>query len=735
VLKDINPRIYQQTIFNSAAKKNCLVVLPTGLGKTMIALLLAAHRLKLYPTSKILILAPTKPLVEQHLTTFKKHFDLSEEEIVLFTGLIKPEKRAELWLKAKIVISTPQGIENDVVAGRISLKETSLLVIDEAHRAVKDYAYTFIAKQFEKKSDHSRILGLTASPGSDLQKIDAVCKNLFIEDIEIRTEDEPDVKPYIQEVDVEWVEVDFPDELNEIKQLLEFCQKRKLIEVKNMGLLPGSINNYSQTTFLQLQAEFRSKISSGEKDFSVLRSISLIAEVMKVQHALELVESQGLDSLEKYFQRLEHQARTTTTKAVKNLLADQDFISARLKARSLVEKGVEHPKLAKLKEIIQKKISEDKNIKIIIFSQYRSSSAKIRDILNELDVSNKMFIGQSSKEEKGLTQKQQKEIIEDFSQGKFNCLISTSVGEEGLDIPQVDLVIFYEPVPSAIRSIQRRGRTGRLEKGKVMILLTKKTRDEAYRWASFHKEKRMYRDLEKIKKQFFQYDRKSESKEQNLNSFIEDSQTEIIVDHREKGSPVIKCLIDLGIKLSLKALESGDFIIGSEIVIEYKTKKDFVDSIIDGRLLQQLRPLSKNLKPMLIIEGEADIYSQRNIHSNAIRGMLAVIALSYRIPIIYTKNAQDTAQLLQLIANKNNDQSKKEFQQHSLKPVSMKDQQEYVISSLPGIGPSLAKKLLESFGSVKKVINASEDNLKKVDLLGPKKADNIKNIVESDYKK
>ncbi len=147
MIKNFTPRLYQESIFASCSAKNTLVVLPTGMGKTNVFLMLAAHRLKLYPNSKILFIGPTRPLIDQYYNVFREHFDLDEKEYAIFTGMVKPEKRAELWQKAKVIFSTPQGLENDIVSRRINLEEVSLLGVDEAHRAVGDYAYVFVAKQ------------------------------------------------------------------------------------------------------------------------------------------------------------------------------------------------------------------------------------------------------------------------------------------------------------------------------------------------------------------------------------------------------------------------------------------------------------------------------------------------------------------------------------------------------------------------------------------------------------
>ncbi|NQU98378.1 DEAD/DEAH box helicase family protein [Candidatus Woesearchaeota archaeon] len=734
MLKDVKPRTYQESIFNTTTKKNTLVVLPTGLGKTMISLLLTAHRLINYPKSKILVLAPTKPLVEQHLKTFKKHLNIKEEKIVLFTGLIKPDKRAELWKQARVVISTPQGIENDIITKRIFLEDVSLLVFDEAHRAVGDYAYVFVAKQYEKQSKHTKILGLTASPGSEKAHIEEVCQNLFIENLEIRTEEDSDIKPYVQEMDVKWVEITFPENLKFIKSAFEQFVKNKLNEVKKLGYLYGQVSNYTKKALLGLQADLRGRISSGEKDFNILRSISLLAEVMKVQHALELLETQGLEPLQKYIEKLETQAKTGTVKAVKNLMNDAIFLKAKQGLLKLIEEGEEHPKIDSLKKLMKEEVEKKENIKAIIFTQYRSSALKIKKVLNECSLKSKIFIGQNKKDETGLTQKEQKEIIEEFSEGKFNCLISTSVGEEGLDIPQVDLVVFYEPIPSAIRSIQRRGRTGRLKEGRVIVLMTKNTRDEAYRWSSHHKERKMHNNLRKLKEKFSKIEFMETKNEEKLTSFIEELKIKIVVDQRERGSKIIKKLVEKGVTIDLQQLAVGDYLLSEEVAVEYKKKKDFVNSIIDGRLLQQIRELTSYVKPLLIVEGEEDIYSQRNIHQNAIRGMLSTIAVSYRIPIIYTKNEHDTAELLYVIAKREQDPEKKVFQMHTAKPLSLKEQQEYIVSSIPGIGGKLAKPLLKKFKSVKKIVNAKEYSLKKIALIGEKKAKKIRETLDLEYK-
>ena len=139
-------------------------------------------------------------------------------------------------------------------------------------------------------------------------------------------------------------------------------------------------------------------------------------------------------------------------------------------------------------------------------------------------------------------------------------------------------------------------------------------------------------------------------------------------------------------------------------------------------------------RPLIIIEGTDDLYSVRNVHANSIRGMLATIGVSYGIPILYTKTNKDTAALIGIIAKREQDELSRDFSPHgSRKPLTLKEQQEYVVSALPGVGPGLAKPLLRKFKSVKKVVNAKVERLEKVEKIGPKKAKAIRDVLDSDY--
>lgn len=723
------PRLYQETILATAAQKNTLVVLPTGMGKTGVALLLAAQRISKYPESKILILAPTKPLVDQHLTTFRQFLDIAESKFASFTGEVSPDKRAAGWLDAKVIFSTPQGLENDIISGKVDISNVSLLVFDEAHRAAGEYSYVFLAKQYQKRAKSPLILALSASPGSEMEKIEEVCANLFIEAVEIRTDKDPDVAPYVQEVELEWVKVELPEELKKVKVVLEQCIRQRIDNLKTLGL-KGSL--LTKRDLLGAQVELQRKLAKGEHDFDTLKALSVLAEVMKAQHALELLEGQGVVPLNKYFENLFSQAVSSKVKAVKNLVQDVRFKEAFALSQVLLEKKIDHPKLGKVVEFLKSEVDKNKMLKVILFTQFRDTAVKLSEELNRVKgLIAQVFVGQAKKGNTGLSQKKQVEMLDQFRDGLFNVLIATSVAEEGLDIPKVDMVLFYEPIPSAVRSIQRRGRTGRQEKGRVVIFMTKGTREEAYSWSAKNKEKKMVSALESMRGAL-----RKDIPQPSIQSF-EEKKVKIFADYREKSAGTVRELFNKNADVGLQVLGVADYVLSDRVAVELKLVPDFVDSILDGRLLEQLKGLKESYsRPLVIVQGSQDLYSVRNVHPNSIRGMLATIAVGYGIPIIQTKDEKDTADLLLAIARREQDEDKREFSPHAdRKPMALSEQQEYLVSALPNVGPVLSRALLEKFGSVALVFAASEKELMEVEGVGEKIARGIRSLVLSPYQK
>ncbi|MBR9705566.1 DEAD/DEAH box helicase family protein [Candidatus Pacearchaeota archaeon] len=497
VLTTIKPRKYQEDIYNNCINKNCLVVLPTGIGKTLIALMLTINRQKAVPASKALFLAPTRPLAEQHLDYFKKHLPQLFAHMELFTGKINAKKRKELWERADIIFSTPQCINNDLKNNLYSLDNVSLLIEDECHRCLKNYAYTNVAKVYHEQANNPRVLGLTASPGTDKKTIETIAKNLGIEAIELRTRDSVDVKEYLQELEFNIIRLEFPEEFKEITDIIRKMYERKVEELKKRKLL---YKNANKITLLETQGIIMRSIKSGNKNFNLFGGATACAQAIKLSHLIELLETQTLHASHKYIQNIFGQAIQNKSKAAKQIAKNPEFNKANIKLNELLAKDLEHPKLLELKTIIQDAIKHDPKNKTIIFSQYRDTVVKICDTLKAIPgIIPKTFVGQAKKADSGLSQKEQQSIMNEFRRGEINIICATSIAEEGLDIPEVNSVIFYEPIPSAIRSIQRRGRTARLMKGKLTILMTTGTLDEIFYYASRAKEKRMYTAIENVK--------------------------------------------------------------------------------------------------------------------------------------------------------------------------------------------------------------------------------------------
>jgi ERCC4-related helicase/ERCC4-type nuclease len=760
----IEQRLYQLSLAAAALKQSTLVVLPTGLGKTIVALFVIANRLQAM-SGKVIILSPTKPLVEQHASFLKKFMTLPPDEIIVLTGSIPPAKRIALWKDARVVVSTPQVIENDLLSHRIDLSDVIHITFDEAHRSVGNYAYVYIAEKYQSQAKDPLVLGITASPGASSEKIEEVCRNLSTSNVQVRTDDDPDVKPYVHYRDLEWRHINVPVEIKGLKDSMQRVLDNRVEQLAKLDFIEQNRKYLNKRELLDLQSRLQSGLRSGP-DQRVFKAISLVAEILKVSHAIEITETQGPEALAKYFERLEHEAGSKSgSKASRRLVED---VHMRQAMYALKELDVTHPKLEIVKDIVSGQLRNNPDSRVIIFTNYRDMSELVTKNLEGVDnVRPVRFVGQASKyKDTGLTQKQQVEILDKFRSGEYNALVATSVAEEGLDIPATDLVLFYEPVPSEIRSIQRKGRTGRSHAGKVVVLVAKGTKDEAYYWSSRRKEKTMNSKIRQLGDTRNVQplgetpgipgtgmpgtpgtlgtlgvpgtpEEPAEKAGQKQLLDYSGEKLQIYVDRREIRSGVARALESAGSDVILTTLEVGDYIVSDRVAIERKTDTDFLDSIIDKdrNIFGQLSDLARTYdRPVLIIEGD-NLYTARQIHPNAIRGVLASIATGFGIPIISTRDAEDTAALIQVIAKREQVDEKRTPSLHGRKTaMTLSEQQEYIISSISNIGPVAARKLLQHFGGVESVMRAGPDELMEVESIGPKTAQRIREVVGSVYK-
>jgi Fanconi anemia group M protein len=482
-LEGLTFREYQFNIIKSIySGKNTLVILPTGLGKTLIAVFAIARAIA--NGKKAIFLAPTKPLCEQHYKTLTELLKVDNDKILLLTGALSKEKRIIMEQNALVIVATPQTLANDMKQGILSLNEFGIVVFDECHRAVGKYAYTYIAN--EAQARNVQIIGLTASPGGKQEKIKELIETLNIENIEVRISTDPDVVQYVMPKYIHVVYVELSDRIKLIASYLKPLIEESLESLNKMGLIGfKKFQNIPKGKLIELGNEINKITAKNFKFgamFSYIRLLNLI-------HMYDLLETEGLYAFSSYIESLSN--REKKSRAIESILNNKSIIMAKQLSDEGIRLGQEHPKVGMLIRIIE----QYKGKSAIVFAQYRSTIKMLVEQLYKMGYEARPFVGKKE----GITQMQQKQIISDFREGKFNVLVASSIGEEGLDIPSVDLVIFYEPVPNEIRNIQRRGRTGRFRAGEVYILVTKGTKDEVYFFVSRQREKKMLSMINSIK--------------------------------------------------------------------------------------------------------------------------------------------------------------------------------------------------------------------------------------------
>ncbi|SMO84730.1 DEAD/DEAH box helicase [Halorubrum cibi] len=802
----LQSRRYQLQLADAAIDDHTLVCLPTGLGKTTVSLLVTARRLH-EAGGTALFLAPTKPLVQQHAEFYREAMTVPDDEIVVFTGDVKPEDRAALFADARVVIATPQVIENDLVGNRVSLRDVTHLTFDECHRATGDYAYVYIAERYHADAADPLVTGMSASPGGDIEEIETVCENLGLTNVEVMTEEDADVDEYTHDTDVRWERITLPEEVLEIRDALNEVIKDRLEKLKSLGVTNKTSPDLSQRDLNEMRGKLKRMMDNDQSDG--YKGMSTHAEVMKLRRAVELVETQSVESVRRYFERQREAARSSgASKASQRMVADPKVREAMRKAESF--DGL-HPKFSQARILLAETLGINEGERAILFTESRDTAEALVEFL-EASFDVRKFVGQGDKEgSDGMSQKQQQETLEEFKAGEFEVLVSTSVAEEGLDVPEVDLVCFYEPVPTAIRSIQRKGRTGRQAEGKVVVLMAEDTRDEAFFWISRRREKEMASQLADLKAATDDIEGAvGDDGQAGLDAFADnggdsaagdaetttavdtaatvdaddgdddpgltdfaaeareggddegdeetaatgdgdaeddenavvatagvDDGVEVVIDQRELDSSIAKDLSTRdGLLTRLETLAVGDYVLSDRVAVERKSAADFVDSMLDSdrSMFEQVGELSRAYaRPVLVVEG-TNLYGQRDIDPNAIRGALASLAVDFGISVLRTEGETDTTELLATIARREQETRDREVSVHGEKTTKTRaEQQEYVVSAIADIGPVTARALLEYFGSVEDVMTAPEDDLLEVEGVGPVTAERIREVVGSAY--
>jgi Fanconi anemia group M protein len=798
----LEDRRYQTRLADSALRGHTLVCLPTGLGKTAVSLLVTAERLhEVGGTS--LLLAPTKPLVQQHAEFYREALTIPDDEVVVFTGEVRPDDRADLFADARIVVATPQVVENDLVGNRIDLASVTHCTFDECHRATGDYAYNYIAERYHADADDPLVTGMSASPGDDREAILQVCENLGIDRVEVMTEDDADVAEYTHDTSVDWQRVELPDDVIEIRDGLNEVISDRLGKLKELGVTRATSPDLSEGQVRKIQGKLQELMNNDQSEG--YEGMSLLAEIRKLRTAVTYVETQSVESLRRYFERQREAARASgSSKASQRLVSEPKVREA---MRVAEEYDDLHPKFRRARILLAETLGIDNGERVIVFTESRDTAETLTDFLGE-HFETRKFVGQSDTDgSEGMTQTEQQETLEAFRAGEFEVLVSTSVAEEGLDVPEVDLVLFYEPVPTAIRAIQRKGRTGRQTEGAVTVLLAEDTRDEAYFWKARNDQKRMHQELEDLKGMADTLtDELGGGAQEGLDAFADaegagdaetadgaeadggsdaasedsgggsgrgqagltdfeaeagtardeadadadsadegvvatadpaDEGVEVVVDQRELDSHIARDLSTRdGVETRLETLAVGDYVLSDRVVVERKSVADFLDTLTGGdrSLFEQVGDATRHYaRPVVIIEGEG-LYGERSVHPNAIRGALSSLAVDFGASVLRTSDPGDTADLIEVIARREQETSDREVDVHGEKGgKTVAEQQEYVVSSVAEVGPVTARALLAHFGTVEAVMTATEEDLQEVEGVGAVTAERFRRVVGAEY--
>jgi Fanconi anemia group M protein len=782
----VETRAYQTRLVERARGAHTLVCLPTGLGKTAVSLLVTAHRLH-EAGGTSLLLAPTKPLVQQHAAFYREALALDDDAVVTFTGDVRPDDRAALWGEARVVVATPQVVENDLIGGRIDLSAVTHLTFDECHRATGDYAYVYVAERYHADAADPLVTGMSASPGGDAEAIRTVCENLGLDEVAVMTEEDADVAEYTHETDIDWIELDLPDEVLAIRDKITEVITERLEKLKQIGVTSSTKPDMSETQINRIQGKVREMMNDDQSEG--YEAMSALAEVRKLRTAVTYAETQSVEALRRYFERQRNAARSSgASKASQRMVADPRVRSAMREAESF--DGL-HPKFRRTRILLAQALGVDGGDRVIVFTESRDTAEALVDFLSE-GFGVRKFVGQGDREgSDGMTQTEQQETLDDFRAGEFEVLVSTSVAEEGLDVPEVDLVLFYEPVPTAIRSIQRKGRTGRQDDGRVVVLMASDTRDEAYFWISKRREKEMAEELRSLKQSADELTEELSGGQRALDEFDEgaehesgpdaangeaqaatgdaaladfaaetsddgadatadegtvatagdeadeEASVEIVIDQRELDSAIARDLSTRDrVETRLETLAVGDYVVSDRVAIERKSVSDFLDTLLgeDRSLFEQARALSRHYaRPVLIVEG-ADLYGERNVHPDAVRGAIASLAVDFNMSVLHTEDERDTADMLAVLAKREQTTRDRAVSAHGEKGAkTLDEQQEYVVSAIAEVGPVTARSLLEHFGTVEAVMTAREDDLLAVDGVGAVTAERVREVVGSDY--
>ncbi|XP_047193524.1 Fanconi anemia group M protein isoform X2 [Scophthalmus maximus] len=505
-------REYQLRISEAGLFQNTLVCLPTGLGKTFIAAVVMYNFYRWYPSGKIVFMAPTKPLVAQQIEACYKVMGIPQAHMAELTGSTAAKQRQEVWRSKRVFFLTPQVMVNDLSRGTCPALQVKCVVIDEAHKALGNHAYCQVIRQLGTQTLQFRILALSATPGGDSKSVQSVISNLLISHIELRSEESPDIQAHSHQRIVEKMVVPLGEALSAHQaRYLQVLEKFMSRLVQNRVMAHRDLRTLTKYQLILARDQFRKNPPPNVKGPQQGMLEGDFALCISLYHGYELLMQMGLRSLFFYIQGIMDGSREMS-RARNELQRTPTFIDLYHEMEAMFVKPsagpdesfiYSHPKLEKLEGVVlqhfilsaESSTDNDalgaESTRVMIFSSFRESVQEIADMLNRHAPMIRVmtFMGQASagKGVKGFTQKEQLEVVHRFRQGGFNTLVSTCVGEEGLDIGEVDLIVCFDAQKSPIRLVQRMGRTGRKRQGRIVVILAEGREERTYNQSQSNK--------------------------------------------------------------------------------------------------------------------------------------------------------------------------------------------------------------------------------------------------------
>jgi ATP-dependent DNA helicase MPH1 len=493
-------RDYQYNIVARSLFHNTLVALPTGLGKTFIAATVMLNYYRWTKDAQIVFMAPTKPLIAQQMEACYNIVGIHRRDTVLMTGETTPAIRGEEWLEKRVFFMTPQTVINDLKTGICDPKKIALIVVDEAHKATGGYAYTEVVKFLRRFNNSFRVHALTATPGSTVEAVQTVIDSLGIARVELRTEQSLDIRQYTHEKHTEAELFDFSDEQVLVMELMSKALKPVLEKLCTQNAYwsrdPMQLTAYGLTT---ARKKYMASDAGRKAAMPIKGMVNAIFTVLSsLAHSISLLKFHGIGPFHSGVLAFDKSVQSGENKGkyAAQITQNENFTKMMSTIRGWTNNPdfIGHPKLQYLREVVlnhfldtgegrQGRDVPPSATRVMVFASFRDSTEEICRVLkrNEPMIRPHVFVGQAaSKGSEGMDQKKQNAVIQDFKSGKYNTLVATSIGEEGLDIGDVDLIVCYDASSSPIRMLQRIGRTGRKRVGRVVLLLMRDKEEKDY---------------------------------------------------------------------------------------------------------------------------------------------------------------------------------------------------------------------------------------------------------------